>query len=260
MTAAEFAARFRSGEKLIGYWVVMDSPAATERIARVGYDYVCLDQQHGLMSYSGLRNGLMAVDAGARLSEADTVGIVRVATNDLTWIGHALDAGAAGVIVPLVDSAADAARAVDNAKYPPRGIRSYGPMRSELRLGPTPADANAQTLVIAMIETQSGLENVESIAATPGIDGLYVGPSDLSLALGAAFPGDPAIAEPFAAALTRIQAAASAAGIPVGIHAASGDIAAERMAVGFTFSTVASDVVHLEEAAMAHLAAARRHP
>jgi 4-hydroxy-2-oxoheptanedioate aldolase len=200
----------------------------------------------------------MAVDAGARLSEADTVGIVRVATNDLTWIGHALDAGAAGVIVPLVDSAADAARAVSNAKYPPTGIRSYGPMRSELRLGPTPADANAQTLVVAMIETRSGLENVESIAATPGIDGLYVGPSDLSLALGAAFPGDPAIAEPFAAALTRIQAAASAAGIPVGIHAASGDIAAERMAAGFTFSTVASDVVHLEEVAMAHLAAARR--
>jgi 4-hydroxy-2-oxoheptanedioate aldolase len=169
-----------------------------------------------------------------------------------------LDAGAAGVIVPLVDSAADAARAVSNAKYPPTGIRSYGPMRSELRLGPTPADANAQTLVIAMIETRSGLENVESIAATPGIDGLYVGPSDLSLALGAAFPGDPAIAEPFAAALMRIQAAASAAGIPVGIHAASGDIAAQRMADGFTFSTVASDVVHLEEVAMAHLAAARR--
>lgn len=257
MTAAEFAARFRAHEKMTGYWVVMDSPVSTECIAAVGYDYVCLDQQHGLMSYTGLRNGLMAVDAGARLGDVDTIGLVRVATNDLTWIGHALDAGAAGVIVPLIDTAEDAARAVANVKYPPVGIRSYGPMRSQLRIGPVPADANAQTLVIAMIETAQGLANVEAIAATPGVDGLYVGPSDLGLAVGAAYPGDPAVDVPFNAALERVKAAAVAAGIPVGIHTASGQIAAQRFAEGFTFTSVSSDIVHLEEAAAVHLAVAR---
>ncbi|NQX25742.1 aldolase [Microbacteriaceae bacterium VKM Ac-2854] len=257
MTAADFARRFRAQEPMLGYWIVMDSPTSTERLARVGYDYLCLDQQHGLMGYEGLRNGLLATDAGARLGSVDTVGLVRAAANDLTWIGQALDAGAFGIIVPLVDSAADAAQAVANIKYPPLGRRSYGPMRSQLRVGPVPAAANEQTLVIVMIETPEGLANVEEIAATPGVDALYVGPSDLALAVGAAYPGDPDVAEVFDAALERVKRAASAAGISVGIHAPSGDVAAQRLAEGFLFSSIASDVVHLEQAAAAHLAAAK---
>lgn len=255
--SAEFARRFRAREPLVGYWVVLDAPAATERLARLGYDYVCLDQQHGLLGSPGLRNGLQAVDAGARLGPVDTVGIVRAAANDITWIGQALDAGASAVVVPLVDSAADAAAAVRNAKYPPLGVRSYGPMRAELRIGPHPASANQDVLVLAMIETAGGLADVEAIAATEGIDGLYVGPSDLSLALGAAHPGDPAVADELAAALERIKAAARAAGVSAGIHTAGGDLAAQRLAEGFDLVTVSCDLVHLEEAAAAHLRAAR---
>ena len=157
----------------------LDYPATTERLARLGYDYVSLDAQHGLFGYSGMLAGLTAIDAGGQ-----AVGMVRVAANDATPIGRALDAGAAGVIVPLVNTAEDAANAVAASRYPPVGIRSYGPMRSMLRIGPTPAEANETVIVLAMIETPEGLANVEAIAATPGLDGLYIGPSDLTLAVG----------------------------------------------------------------------------
>ena len=126
-----------------------------------------------------------------------SAGLVRVEANHATPIGRALDLGAAGVIVPLVNSADDAAAAVAAARYPPRGIRSYGPLRSDLRIGPTPAEVDDTVLVLAMIETADGLTNLEEIAATPGLDGVYVGPSDLSIGLGAAYPGDPAIADSF---------------------------------------------------------------
>lgn len=254
---AEFARKFRAREPIVGYWVMMDFPPATERLARVGYDYLCFDQQHGLLGYDGLLRGLIAVDAGSRLGPTETVGIVRAAANDITWIGQALDAGAAAVIVPLVDSAADARLAVQNAKYPPLGRRSFGPMRAQLRLGRDPQAANDDVLVLAMIETPAGLANVEEIAAVDGIDGLYIGPSDLSLALGAAFPGDPAVAEEFAAAVERIKAAAKAAGKSVGMHTPSGGAAQKRLSEGFDVVTVSGDLVHLEEVATAHLGAAR---
>lgn len=128
MTAREFAQRVRAQETVIGSWVVLASPVSTERISRVGYDYVALDAQHGLMGYSGWLHGLMAIDAGGAAA-----GIVRVPANNPTYIGQALDAGAAGVIVPLVNNAADAAQAVHAVRYPPHGMRSYGPMRSALR-------------------------------------------------------------------------------------------------------------------------------
>jgi len=251
-TALEFAARVRNRERIVGYWIVLDAPVATERVSRTGYDYVALDAQHGLIGYSAMLNGLMAIEAGG-----SAVGLVRVEANNATPIGRALDAGAAGVIVPLVDTADDAARAVSAAKYPPLGIRSYGPMRSGLRVGPVPAVANDSTLVFAMIETPDGLANVEAIAATPGLDGLYIGPSDLALAIGAAFPGDPAVQTEFDAALVRVREAAEAAGIIAAIHTANGDIAAQRLAEGFTVVTIASDLTHLEAIASSHLATAR---
>ena len=247
----EFARKIRARERAVGYWCVLDAPVATERIARLGYDYVALDAQHGLLGYSGLLNGLMAIDASQ-----GAVGLVRVDSNNATSIGRALDAGAAGIIVPLVDTAEDAAAAVAAAKYPPLGRRSYGPMRSALRVGPIPADANASTLVFAMIETPEGLANVKEICATPGLDGIYVGPSDLSLAVGGAFPNDPAIQAEFDEALAVIADAAAAAGIAAGIHTAAGPIAAQRLRQGYTFVSIASDLTHLELAAKAHLDAA----
>ncbi|WP_328473175.1 aldolase/citrate lyase family protein [Actinoplanes sp. NBC_00393] len=252
MNAAAFAAKVRARETVVGYWVTLDAPPATERIARLGYDYVALDAQHGLFGYSGMLAGLTAIDAAAT-----AVGLVRVAANDATPIGQALDAGAAGIIVPLVSTGADAARAVAATRYPPVGIRSYGPMRSMLRIGPAPAEANEAVTLLAMIETPEGLANVEEIAATPGIDGLYIGPSDLTIAVGGAGPADPAVADAFEDALVRIRRACEAAGIAAGLHTRTGEEAAKRLSEGFTLVTVASDLTHLEIAANAHLTAVR---
>ena len=186
MTSSEFASRLRRRERLVGYWSVLDCPVAHEWVAHVGYDYIALDLQHGLIDYSGMLAGLTAIEAAH-----GPVGMIRVEANDPTPIGRALDAGATGVIVPLINTAAEAAAAVSAATYPPTGIRSYGPMRAQLRIGPTPAVANSDTVVLAMIETPQGLENVESICATEGLDGVYVGPSDLRLAVGGAHSQTP---------------------------------------------------------------------
>lgn len=251
MSAREFATRLRNRERILGYWSVLDCPVATEWLAYVGWDYLALDLQHGLIGYSGMLSGLTAVDAAG-----GPVGLVRVEANDPTPIGRALDAGAAGVIVPLVNDAAGAARAVAAATYPPNGIRSYGPMRSQLRIGPVPAEADRDTVVLAMIETPEGLANVEEICAVPGLDGVYVGPSDLRLAVGGAHPQDPAVADEFEAAVTRVREAAAAAGVAAGIHTPEGAVAARRLAEGFTFASVASDLTHLKAASAAHLKAA----
>lgn len=228
--------------------MVLDCPGATERLARLGYDYLCLDGQHGLFGYSGMVSGLMAIDAAG-----GAAGVVRVAANDPPLIGRALDAGAAGVIVPLIDTAEQAAAAVAAGRYPPEGNRSYGPMRAGLRIGPEPAQANAAVLVLAMIETAEGLSNVEAICATPGLDGIYVGPVDLCLALGGTYPGDPAVSAVFDAALDRILRAARSAGIAAGIHVFDGATATARFADGFTFASIGDDLTHLERAAAEHL-------
>ncbi|MFD6275296.1 HpcH/HpaI aldolase/citrate lyase family protein [Streptomyces sp. NPDC060209] len=252
-TSAEFTAALRNREQLIGYWSLLDSPIAAERLARVGYDYLAFDAQHGLFGYQGMLNNLLATDTKG----STAVGMVRVEANDLTYIGKALDAGATAVIVPLIDTAQDAADAVAAVRYPPLGRRSYGPMRAQLRIGPNPADTHEQTAVLAMIETADGLAHVEEICATPGLDGIYVGPSDLRLAIGGASSNDPSVQDEFELALTRIRKAAEAAGIAAGIHNADGVSAARRLAEGFTFATVAADVVHLQQIATSHLEAAR---
>jgi 4-hydroxy-2-oxoheptanedioate aldolase len=251
MNSKAFADRLRARESVVGYWVTMDAPVATERIARVGYDYVVLDAQHGLLGIRGLLDGLIAIEAGG----TPTVGLIRVEANNATPIGRALDAGAAGVIVPLIDTAEDAAAAVRAARYPPGGIRSFGPTRAGLRVGPVPADSDAATVVLAMIETRQALENVAAICATPGLDGIYVGPSDLCLAVGGRYPGDPEVAEAFDAAIELIARTAGEAGIAAGVHTPSGEVARRRLGEGYTFATVSSDLDHLQAAAAAHLAA-----
>lgn len=245
---AGFAARLRDGHRTIGYWVVCDNPTGTERIAGAGYDYVCVDAQHGLVDYRAVLAALTAIDA-----RGAAAGMVRVQANNHFWIGQALDAGARGVIVPMIDTVADAETAVAACRYPPTGRRSYGPMRSGLRVGPTPAQADAEVACLLMIETPDGLRNCADIAAVPGVDGLYIGPSDLRLALGGATSTDPAVDTEFEAALHTVLAAAKNAGIAAGIHCPDGATAARRLAAGFTYVSIASDLVHLEQIAKRHL-------
>jgi 4-hydroxy-2-oxoheptanedioate aldolase len=249
--AMHFAARLRARQPLVGYWVASDNPAATERLASVGYDYVCLDAQHGLLDYPGVLHGLMAVAAGG------AAGVVRVPGHDPAWIGRALDAGARAIIVPLVETAQEAAAAATACRYPPAGVRSYGPMRSSLTIGPAPREADEEVACIVMIETRAGLRNAAEICAVPGVDAVYVGPSDLSLALGADEPAAGWARPEFTGALRDIRAAAQMAGIGCGMHCNDGDAGARALADGFTFASISNDLNHILALGRDHLARAR---
>ncbi|MFC4586792.1 HpcH/HpaI aldolase family protein [Sphaerisporangium corydalis] len=246
-----FATRLRARDRIVGFWQVTDNAVAAEHLAGLGYDYLCFDLQHGLIGYAGFLAGVTAVDA------AGGVSLARVGANDPAPIGRALDAGAQGVIVPLVDSAAEAAAAARACRYPPAGGRSFGPMRAGLRIGPDPRAADEAVACVVMIETRGALDDIDAICATPGVDGVYIGPADLSLALGAPRPGAVEDLPEFEEALTRIAGAAESAGIAAGIHCFTGAEAARHLAGGFTFTSVSSDLSHLESAARASLQAAR---
>jgi 4-hydroxy-2-oxoheptanedioate aldolase len=248
---ADFAERLRRRHQLIGYWVASDNPVMAERLARVGYDFICLDLQHGLIDYAGCVHGLTAIDAGG------ATGVVRVPGNDAAWIGRALDAGAQAVVVPLVNSADEARAAVRACRYPPSGVRSYGPMRASLRIGPRPSEANESVACIVMIETSRAVDELEAICAVPGLDGVYVGPSDLALALGAAQPQDGPTLPEFRQALQRVAVTARKAGIAAGLHCGDGESGGRALREGFTFVSISNDLNHLSALAGEHLRQAR---
>ena len=160
------------------------------------------------------------------------------------------------MIVPLVGSGAEAARAVQACKYPPEGNRSYGPIRAELAVGSsTPADLAAAVLCFVMVETRDGLERLEEIASTPGLDGIYIGPADLSLALGLA-PGGTG-GQLLEDAIARIRDRSHAHGLIAGMHCSSGQAAHARAAAGFQLITVAVDSSLFKSAISRELADAR---
>lgn len=252
-----FASRLKNRERIVGYWTQLPVPSVQERIARHGYDYVCFDAQHGFLDYQSILNGLIAIDAGAALGKHDCAGMVRVAANSVELIGQALDAGARGVIVPLIDNAEQAKAAVRSCRYPGAGLRSYGPMRAGLRSGPETATMNDEVACIVMIETEEGLANLDAICAVEGVDGIYVGPGDLMLGLGGRTVNDPDRSADFEAALQKIAKAAERAGIAAGIHTPAGDIASKRLSQGYSFATISSDLNHIDKVAAEHLKLAR---
>src|SRR3712207_2263361 len=166
---------WEEGRAAYGSWLVVPGSFGAELMARVGVDYVCVDGQHGILGYDAMVPMFQAISA------AGVAPITRVVQNDPGEIGKALDAGAWGVIVPLVSNAQEAARAVAACRYPPRGMRSYGPVRASAATGLSdPDELGAEALCLVMVETREGLNNVEEIAATPGLDGIYIGPGDLA--------------------------------------------------------------------------------
>lgn len=242
-------AKWRSGEHSIGAWVSLPDLHIAETLGRMDYDWLCFDLQHGVLSYSHLLALIPAI------SGTDTTPLVRVADSNAAGIGRALDAGAHGVIVPMVDTAEQAASCVAACRYPPQGIRSCGPLRGIMTEGMGYiATANAEIACIAMIETAQGLQNVESIAATEGLAALFVGPVDLCFGLGIA-PGDfgnPA----FTDAIARIVNAAKSAGIAAGLYGFSPAAAAQAKAEGFDFVSAGTDIGFLRAGASAALATA----
>jgi 4-hydroxy-2-oxoheptanedioate aldolase len=232
--------KLERGGPAIGLWASLPSALTAEALALAGPDYVVADQQHGALDPAMLMAMLQAI-AGA-----GSVPLVRVAANDPFAIGQALDLGAAGVIVPLVSSGEEAARAVAACRYQPEGIRSFGALR---------AGSGERPLCLVMIETRDGLERVEEIAGTPGLDGIYVGPSDLALSLGL----QPTLRlehPPVLEALATVHAACADAGIVAGVHClAAEDVAEQRER--FAMLTAGHDSIHLQAALEAALRIAR---
>lgn len=241
---------WQEGRTAFGLWFSTDSPSAAEALADLDFDYVVIDLQHGLMEVAG------AISMMRAMARTEATLLCRVPTNEPGIIGRVLDAGAAGVIIPMVNNASDAEAAVRAAKYAPRGDRSYGPTRA--RLVGSSADigeTNRSTIVIPMIETIEAIGNVASIAAIDGIDALYVGPSDLSITLGLS-PANDQSDPRFAAALSSVLEAARTTGVAPAIHA-DAQLAALRSEQGFAMVTVVTDTQAIAAGALQALAAAR---
>lgn len=224
-----------SGGTAVGLACHTGDPHTAETLALAGFDYLYLDQQH---SVGGLASPVEILRATARTG---TTALVRVAANDPVLIGRALDAGAEGVIVPTVESAADAHRAATATRYAPEGVRSWGPTRSAFGLGPDPATVNGEVLCLVMIETAGGVDRAHEIAAVPGVHGVYVGPGDLAVSLGLS-PTEGPREQRHRDAVGEICAACDAAGIAAGI---TGDPRTES-ARGFRMVTAGSDVAFLK--------------
>jgi 4-hydroxy-2-oxoheptanedioate aldolase len=225
-----------AGQPVINGWCNMPGAFSAEVMANMGWDAVTIDTQHGLIGYEQMVAMLQAVSTTAATP------LVRVSWNQPGEIMRALDAGAYGVICPMINDAAECAQFVQACRYPPQGYRSSGPIRAAVYGGPDyHAHANDQMLAFAMIETAGGLANLEAIVATPGLDGVYIGPSDLSLAMGGP-PGQDSQAPALLAAFDRIQAACKAAGVRVGVHTNSVAYSQQMLARGFDLVTVGSDM------------------
>jgi 4-hydroxy-2-oxoheptanedioate aldolase len=242
--------RLRRGELRHAAWLALRDPLAAEAIARGGVDLVVLDMQHGAIEFGDVIGLLQAVQPFAPA-------LVRLPSVDPTAVTRALDLGADGVVVPLVDSLDDARRAVEAAIYPPAGTRSYGPLRAAVRHGDGYRERVAEhAVVIAMIETANALAAVEEIAAVAGLGGLFVGPADLGLAIGVG-PQTDGSDPTYLAARRRVVDAAHAHGLSVGLHGL--DVGAQRAALadGVDWVVVASDLTLLAAGVRDRLAAMR---
>jgi 4-hydroxy-2-oxoheptanedioate aldolase len=251
MAANPLKRMWESGRTAFGLWSVVPGTIGAEILARAGADYVCVDQQHGVIDYDAMVPMFQVIRGGGAAP------ITRVLSNDPFLIMKALDAGAWGVIVPLVNSADDAARAVSACRYPPQGIRSFGPVLAAGVIGSRdPQNLGGEVLCLVMVETVEALERVDEIAATPGLDGIYIGPSDLALSLGLT-PTLEIMEGKHAEAVRRIREACHRSGIAAGIHAPSGEWARRHAEAGFDLITVATDAPLLRGAAGQEMATAR---
>ena len=244
-------AKWRAGEQTIGGWLSLANTHSAEVMANAGFDWLCVDLQHGLIDYTDLVHMLPAI------STTEVTPLVRVGGNDATAIMKVLDAGAMGVIVPMVNNRAEAERAIAACRYPPLGLRSFGPIRAAMYGGRGyAAEANDEIACIAMIETREGLANLEAIVTTPGLAGIYIGPADLALAIDLPPRGD--TDDPVhLATVDRILQCCKQHRVPVGIHTGGLSYTQRRLAAGFDFVTLNSDTGFMATALYTELAAAR---
>ena len=223
------------GGVVVNGWLSIPSSFAAEVMAHQGFDSLVIDMQHGVVDYQTAVTMLQAI------STTPVVPLARVPWNDPAHLMKILDAGAYGVICPLVNTRAQAETLVRTCKYPPLGFRSFGPVRASIYGGEDYGErANEELLVMPMIETVEALENIDEILSTPGVDAAYVGPADLSLAMGKE-PGldrtDPEVIE----AQRTIVAACQRHGVAAGIHVATPEYGLKMVEDGYRFVSLGSD-------------------
>jgi len=240
-----------AGTPIVNAWLSIGSSYSAEIGASQGFDAVTVDCQHGMIGFDTALVMLQAISTTAAIP------LVRPSRLDPAEIMRFLDAGAYGIICPMISNAAEAAALVSACRYPPVGTRSFGPARGLLYGGSDyAAHANDEILVLGMIETWGGLDDLEAIVATPGLDGIYVGPNDLALALG--YATNPESDEPeVMAAVARIVAATKAHGKLSGIFCSGAAGATRRIGEGFDLVTPGNDAMLLRAAMAAAVSGSR---
>jgi 4-hydroxy-2-oxoheptanedioate aldolase len=245
------ARRLKAGETVYTAWCGLPYPMVAEITGREGFVAVTLDSQHGLWDTASIVTGIAAVH------QSGAAPIVRVPVGDFPAVSRALDFGAEGIIAPMINTQADARAFAAHAKYPPIGERSWGPHRAAMLGGIADqrdylAQANSLTVTFAMTETRTALANLDAIASTPGIDGLFLGPSDLSIALSEGKSLDP-LSQEVEGHLDRIVTACRNAGKIAGAYCHSAERAVALSKRGVRFMAVSSDQGFLRAGAAAQM-------
>jgi len=244
---------FKQGGSAINGWLQIPNSFTAELMANQNWDSLTLDMQHGVIDYSHAISMLQAI------STTNVVPLARVNWNEPGQIMKILDAGAYGIICPMVSNRKEAENFVQACMYPPRGYRSYGPIRGLVYGGPDYADeANNEILKFAMIETKESLDNLDEIMQTPGLDGIYIGPADLSLAIGQKPSFDKPEGDPVYEVIMKILEHAKKNKIIAGIQNAQPEYADKMIKKGFQLVTIGTDQRFMTAAAKAALSIIRK--
>ena len=240
--------KWTNGQATLNGWLSIGNSFTAEIMAEQGYDSLTVDIQHGFLDYNDAKGMLQAIRA------SQVTPMVRVPWLDPGIIMKSLDAGAYGIICPMINTASQARALVDAMRYPPHGSRSFGPTRANISAGVNYAgEANANVVAFAMIETAEAVENVDEICATEGLGGIYIGPADLTLGVtkGRLAPGFDRQEPEMIEVIKRILASAKSHNICAGIHCGTPEYAAKAIGWGFDLTTISGDVRLLAAGAVA---------
>jgi 4-hydroxy-2-oxoheptanedioate aldolase len=248
-------AKLKAGEAAIGTWLGVPSPFSTRFMARLGFDYLTVDMEHQPIDIE------TAAAMFAAITETGTTALARVPWNTAENIKRVLDCGAQGIVVPMVNTRAEAEAAVAAAKYPPAGIRSVGGMLHALNFKTDPATyysrANDEILVVVQAESPEGVANADEILSVPGVDAVFIGPNDLLCQMGHT-PKMESDHPDFVEALAHLVRTANRYGVAPGIHTANHEACNRRLAEGFRFLAIASDARFMVAGAQADLGGVQR--
>ena len=235
---------FKQGKAAINGWLEIPSSFSTEVMCHQGWDSLTIDMQHGAIDNSNILEMFQAI------STTDVVPMARLSWNEPEHIMKALDFGAYGIICPMVSNREQAEKFVQACMYPPKGYRSFGPTRGFMYGGNDYVDhANDEILKLAMIETKEALQELDKIMKTPGLDGIYIGPADLSLAIGEKPGFDKPEGHPTHEQILNIIDHAKKNKLVAGIHNATPEYARKMIDIGFQIVTVGSDKIFMSEGA-----------